>query len=333
MRNQIVEKTPTHKGLTAGKIAKILTALAAETGIVVSKEVQRRFLYDVNKTWRVRFEVMYQGKPALLKIENMKLEIDEEVIREKFRAAARGYKVRPPHTYAYAAFDDKKGYTWSIDEFVEGEPLFELDADPTVAATRFTSFYKEFRGVVARPFWPVESTDAEAFSVIQLGGWMKLAEQKNPECLTRHAQILGRLSEHIVRGMKRQLLSFTHPHLAGTDVRVVGNEYIVFANEFFSWRQPGYPLAFPIWNQWLSLRDEHRSHAYVQRITDTWLATIERDLKTEISSIGLVKTMLLNRILGSIILDLPAQRARHSVESVAALEDALLTEANRLIDS
>lgn len=335
MRNQIAEKSPTHKGLTAGKIARILKEVTADTGIIVSKEVQRRFLYSRKKTWRVHFEATYQGKHALLKIESLKLEIDEESIREQFRTAAKGRKVRPPMTYAFAPFDDEKGYAWSIDEFVEGEPLFAPDADPSYASERFMPFYKEVCAAVHRPFWKYEdpkSFDAEAFSVAQLDAWKKLAMKRNPECVTRNAEILERLSERIITGMKRHLLGFVHAHSAGSDIRVVGDEYVVFANEFWSLRQPGYCIAFPIWNQWLALHDEHRSHADVQRITDAWLATIQRELVPKhYLDTECIRVMLLNRIYGSLILDLPAQRRSRSAESVAALEAALITEANRLM--
>ncbi|MEO5927855.1 MAG: hypothetical protein ABIO72_03995 [Patescibacteria group bacterium] len=333
MRNQIVEKTPTHKGLTAGKIAEIIKAISAETGIVVKQEVQRRFLYDPDKTWRVHLEVTYQGKLAVLRIENMKLEIDEESIREKFRAAASGLNVRPPYTYAFAAFNDAKGYAWSIDELVEGHALFLPEADPAFAVQQFIPFYKELRSASLRPFWPAENVDAEAFSVAQLAGWMKLAQERNPDTLERHAKILGRLSERIVIGMKKQLLSFQHAHLAGSDVRVTPqDDYVVFANEFWSWRQPGYSLVFPIWNQWLALDDACRTHEHVQEITNTWLEAIERELVPHaIASTACVETMLLNRIFGSLILDLPAQLHRHSKESVAALEEALIREAEQLM--
>lgn len=331
MRNQIVERYPTHAGLTDERIGEIVREIFAETGFVRAQEVQRRMIYDPDKVWRVRIRGTFDGKPALLRVENLKLDVDEESIRAAFRRQTEDSRVRPPRTYATKPFDDDRGYAWSIDEFVDAPVLFLPGMRPFRPARDFVRFYRELREAVTEPFWPADVTDAEAFSRTQAATWSDLARSHDAERIDRLAPTLDRLKERILSGMRGRVLSFMHPHLSGADVRVTRDgEYVVFANHFWSWRQPGYDVAFPIWGQWLALRADHRNPESVCEITDAWLAVVVRELRPYVDPEA-VRTMLLNRLYGSLLLDVPAQRHRETAASVAAMEQALVAEAERLL--
>ncbi|MFZ2804518.1 MAG: hypothetical protein WA001_04800 [Patescibacteria group bacterium] len=335
MRNDIVKEFPNHPNFTDDAVAQAVAAISAETGFVsADHEIQRRFIYDRNKTWRVRIEGTFQGKKAILRVENLKLEVDEEMIRQKFRLQAAGSKVRPPMTYATQPFDEAKGYAYSIDEFVDGEALFLPTMQPERPARDFVRFYRELRGAVTKPFWPQADADAEVYSKAQLDKWTELARSQDPELVTRHEPLLGKLRAAILAGMHGRTLGFVHPHLAGTDVRFkrAEGEYIVFANHFWGWRQPGYDLAFPIWGQWMALPVGHRTHENVASITDAWTARITDELSGFVLPEA-VRVMLLNRVYGSLILDLPAlsRREGETAESVAPLIAAFIAEGERLL--
>jgi hypothetical protein len=54
--NRLPARWPTHAGWTEAGIARATAEVAAATGFVAGVELQRRFLYDRDKTYRVRIE-------------------------------------------------------------------------------------------------------------------------------------------------------------------------------------------------------------------------------------------------------------------------------------
>lgn len=324
--NSILDKFSQQQDLSP-KLGKITQEICRETGFILGEELHRRFIYEKDKTWRVKYAGVYQDKPAVLLVLGMRLDQDEEEIRNAFRKQAKGSRVRPPMTYAHHVFDENKEYGFTIEERVDGPMLYRPDEDPETASAKFAEFYRELNKAVTKPFWPNEhGPSARDFSVKQLDKWMKVAEEKGPGTAQRYKDVLNKLRAGILRGMEGRELVFMHPHLCGPDIRLGENgEFIVFVNHFWSWRQPGYGIAFPIWHQWMHLPEGKRSAEDVRRITNAW---IERGLADEAE----LRTMLLNRVFGSLILDLPAKEklAPESSESVAPMYEAFLEEGKRL---
>ena len=329
--NHIVERFDTQRDLAA-EIPSILDEIESETGFVAQHEIQRRTIYDADKVWRVRIAGTFEGRPAVLRVENIKLETDEEEIRRAFRAQAVGHRVRPPHTYAHQIFDEAKGYGYSVDEEVRGVPLFVASAtSPQEAASAFVPFCRFLRETVQNPFWENHAGDIRAFSEKQCDKWHDLAKQKTPEHTERIEKETTKIREVYFASLPNAPLRFQHGHLSGEDVRInEQGEYIVFANHFWSWRQPGYDVVFPLWQQWMSLPIERRSAEEVARVTDAWLEVIERDLG-DLVSITETRPMLLNRLYGSLLLDIPAKIGQQgeTEESVGRLEEVCLKEVGR----
>lgn len=339
--NDVLSHYSEHSNFTDEDVQRALKEVSDITGFEPKGESQRRFLYQRDKTWRVRIAGLLDGQPASLRLENMQLETDEEAVREAFRAQSTE-RVRPPKSFTSAPYDAARGYAWSIDEDAGERVLFEPGGDPLIAVQAFVPFYTALRQAVRTPFWPApmhffrtSDTPTETRSTIftqqQLARWRGLAEDRNPEALVRHRPLLDRLETAMLKGVTRQPLRFMHAHLAGSDVRLAADgAYVVFANHFWSWRQPGYDIAFAIWNQWMALPDERRTADGVREATEIWLAAIQASL-ADFADVRHVRTMLLNRCFGSLILDIPAKLERESPESVEALERAIIAEAEWLL--
>lgn len=353
--NNVLSHYDEHHNFTDAQIARAVAEISERTGFVAQGEIHRRTLYDADKTWRIRFAGTWMGLPAILRLENLKLETDEEAMRQAFRLQANDL-VRPPKTRAFALFDPEKGYGWSLDECVDGTPLFASTEDPTAAARAFHVFYDALRLTVRTAFTqPPMNPDgsemlADEFTRTQIAKWRALAEHRDPEVLTRHATLLERIEAVMLRRYRYRALQFMHAHLSGSDVRVVPTgEYVVFANHFWSWRQPGYDLAFAIWGQWMALPVARRTSWGIQAITKAWMSACSSmmvddadDLDDPGSSPGAtnvwlnredVCVMLLNRCYGSLILDIPAKLGHEPPASVAALGSAVVAEAERLLDT
>ncbi len=331
--NQIVSKYLQHQDLT-WDLRRIAEEIITETGFVLDGgEAQRRTIYDPNKVWRIRLTGSYQGHLAVLRIENLKLERDEELIREAFRRQAKDTRVRPPKTYLTHPFDEKKGYAFSIDERVEGEVLFDPTGSPQEAVKKFSVFYRCLRLAVKEPFWPNAQGEAKVFSEKQAATWRKVAQEKNPESLQKVWPFAEHLREAMLSRLTDHPLRFQHAHLAGSDVRVLPDgSWVVFANHLWSWRQPGYDVIFPLWHQWMSLPIDRRTPKAVEDITETWMRMISGDLG-DLVDIRDVRPMLFNRLYGSLLLDISAKihRQGETPESVQKLEEIFHTEAERLM--
>ena len=331
--NQIVAKYGAHKNLTKNALEKYVGRIKLETGFKPGKEIDRRCIYDPNKTWRVHIEGTYQKKPAMLRVENLILEHDEEAIREAFRRQAKGSGIRPPNTLLSKPFDKKKGFAFSIDERVNATPLFDPAADPQKAIKRFIPFYRGLKRTVERPFWENDNGNITSFSSKQADLWMKLAKEKDPKNLQKVLPIAMRLRGAMLHALPSGPLEFMHAHLCGSDVRVTkSGTFVVFANHFWSWRQPGYDLAFPIWHQWMSLPPNRRTPQAIQFITESWLKAIDQSLKKVVDPKN-VRTLLLNRLFGSLLLDIPAKKnnENETEKTVETLRAACVAEAERLL--
>jgi hypothetical protein len=331
--NSVVGKYFEHESFEP-LFAKALATVSAEIGFVPEIELDRRTIYDASKVWRVRIKGEWQGKPAVLRLENIKLEREEEGIRGAFRAQLQQTaNVRPPETYLHVAFDATRGYGYSLDEFVEGETLFDPAGDPAVAARAFALFYRELRTAVTTPFWPAPQEDAVALTVKQMqDNWLTLAEKQNAAWVASLRPALEPILTLLRTRLAGRELQFMHAHLAGKDVRQNNaGEYIVFANHMWSWRQPGYDLSFPTWGQWLARPESAWNSVGIQAVTTAWEHEVRTSL-ADLVSLDVWHLMLLNRIFGSVLLDVPAmgRKPGFSKEAVQPLVDALLEEAKRI---
>lgn len=331
--NRIIDKFSTQEDLSP-KLASITKEICERTGFVLGEELHRRYIYEKDKTWRVKYAGTHREKPAVLLVLGMKLEEDEEGIRRAFREQAAGSKVRPPDTYIHEPFDEARGYGFTIEERVDGPMLYRPDEDPEIASKAFADFYRELRRVVTKPFWPNEhGPNAKEFSMKQLDTWEKLSREKEPGVVERMKPFLDRLRFAIGKDTEARELRFMHAHSCGPDIRLGDSgEYILFVNHFWAWRQPSYDLAFPIWHQWMHLPADKRTPSDIQTITDTWMARVKSDLSDLVDEQAL-RSMLLNRVFGSLILDLPAKArlAPESNETVAPMYQAFVAEGERLL--
>ena len=326
MENQIVSKYFSHKDFTP-LLKDALDHVCQEQGFTPILHAHRRLIYD--KLWRVRIEGMWQGRPATLRVENLKLETDEETIRQAFRAQCQGTRVRPPVTYLSKPFDQGLGYAFSIEELVEGRPLFVPSEDPHQACAAFAPFYRELRRATAKPFWDAPDQTTYEYSIVQMAKWHELANQKYPEHTAKVSKLVSRLRTASME-TKGNSLRFMHAHLSGADIRVnERGEWVVFANHYWRWSQPGYDITFPLWGMWLALPTDKLTALDVQNVTETWLAMV-RDGLTDLVTPDELRPMLLNRLYGSLLLDLPA-KIDLSQAAVERLEWALISEAERLL--
>lgn len=339
MQPNLVHSSPT---MEDGRptLAHALAEVSAKTGFLPSnpENTQVRFAYQADKTWRQRVFGIYQGRPASLRLDSHRLPVEEETMRDKFRQQSglgKIFHVRPPHTLAWQPFDPVKGYGWSIDEPGGEEVLFASGQPAAQAAAAFLACWRELWMAVREPFWYPDIVLANELSAGQSSSWRETSHKLGHDAALRHGGLLMRLEQAVQGRQAGKKTRFQHAHLAGSDVRLKqdGNgqkEWVVFANHFWSWRQPGYDVAFAIWQQWMSLPLDGSGPQPVQHITQAWLEALSKNVGALVSVEDVI-SMLLNRCIGSLLLDLPEKRKREPVALVDAREQELCAEALRLL--
>lgn len=340
MQSDIVQSFPTATdGSTT--LARALEEVSKLTGFVPDPDagVAKRTVYMPDKVWRIRIEGKWRDEPATLRLESRRLPIEEEMMRLAFRFQVReacNDTMRPPETYAWQPFDPNKGYGWSLDEAGGDKILFDPAGDPKKAVARFIDFHHLLHGaVVKRPFWYCDVPDAGELSRAQADKWLDVSKSMPHSGIHRCAKLLEHLRTVFIEAQRRMPTQFMHAHLSGADVRLKqrrtgGPVYLVFANHHWSWRQPGYGVAFPIWGMWLARPLAERTPEGIAAVTEAWLAHCPSG-GDRLQDRRQVMLMLLNRCYGSLLLDIPAKRAYEPAEAVDALEASIAAEAERLL--
>ena len=253
-----------------------------------------------------------------LKVDNLDTGVNEEVIRQQFRAVQTQH-VRPPHTYVYEPYSVERGYGFMLEEVVDAPVVFHADDHPEVAAKAFARFYSFLQEVLAKPFIARPDTTAKAFSEEQYDGWLSVATRSWSADFAARKALADKAFERSLALMEDTPLVFMHPHLSGSDVQVQNDSvYIVHANHFWGWRQPMYDLAFPVWGQWMALPRDKRGIGEVAKIANAWREVLRRELGESFDEQAW-ESQLLNRIYGSVLLDLPAI-ARRDGEDPASVQ-------------
>lgn len=329
MANQLVSRFFDHQDFTP-KVDATVRKICREYGFDPTETIHRRYIYDPDKLWRVRLKGVWQKLPAMLRIENIRLETDEESIRKSFRSQCKGSDIRPPLTYISMPYDEADGCAFSIEEYVEGEPLFQ-PAGSAENSWSFIHFYRKLRELVTEPFWPCPQTDARDCSIEQMSDWYRIAARQFPERMRMLDKVTSRLLANSLDLLGSSKLVFQHAHLTGADIRETARgEYIVFANHFWRWGQPAFDVVFPMWNMWLALPPKRRNPEEIRHITDHWLTMIRSELNDLIGADETL-SMVLNRLYGALTVDVPAKYSTEKPEDVQALDHALMVEADRIL--
>lgn len=330
--NNIPSKYPTFIGLTSERIQGILDEIAKETGFVPEREVHRRTIYTPDKVWQVRYVGTWKGERICARIEALQMETDREVLSAMFADACQDDGIRPPRLVWKIPFSEARGYGYVFEEYVEGVPLYDPSGDPALAAARFFTFYRRLRQAFPAPFLPGEGVPtARVFTETQTEGWRTLAEQSFPEAYDRHRTLTERLLDRMLDLIEGFSLRPMHPHLSGGDVRVrFDASYAVFGMQYLSFRQEAYDAAFPLWTLWLARPADAWTAKAIADVTETWRGVVQR-VVPDLVPMQAFEAMCLNRLYGSLLLDVPAMSQAQGDTAIAPLEAALVAEAERLL--
>lgn len=224
---------------------------------------------------------MFEGKPALLKVQLVKPTTRESVMMECFASAFRGTGIRPPYVYV----------TIPANEFMDGEAMvmedvaqFRLVSSSSFSQDsigRFIDSYWRYRaglsGIVPwveAPLGDAATRITSSFARFRAirrrlypeGNWIT---QKDEDLLDYGISTL----EHVYAGVP---LVFMHGHFSTRDVYAVKDELVLLSNLYWTWRPPLYDLVFGY--HWRRIAITAQSGDAVILENDWWQAAMKRQI-------------------------------------------------------
>ncbi|MEK7460434.1 MAG: hypothetical protein AAB628_02715 [Patescibacteria group bacterium] len=307
MGNKITEKYFI-QGDFSHREADVLAQVIAETGFVVEKEIFRGTIYDKNKVGSLIYKGTLGGKPATLKLQGLRPEIDEGEIIKRFAAQNQSNLVRVPALYVHKPWTEKYGHGYLITEYIDTPKIFEMPFATAEQMQDFARFYQEYRtSAIVSPWAEPETTDSLTFTMRKTDHWRKISESKKRLALADYAPHLSRYYAIAKKHFPSIPMVFCHAHLTANDIyRMPDGSFVVLSNLYWSYRPQWYDLAFNIWACLLHIRDTRYTSEEMTRYIYDWLATyraipvVQQDEDFERK----ITMALLERTIGAILVDL-----------------------------
>lgn len=278
-----------------------------ETGFRAEYEIFRGYIYDKKKVGSLIFLGRLRGRAAVLKLQGLKLEIDEVAIFQAFTAQNQSKRIRVPRVYAHRAWTKKRGYGYLLMESIEAPEIFRMPWASPEEIADFCRFYQEYRTKsVNEPWIPAPAESALDFTLERVTKWRRICEHKQRLAPSDYLELCAEFSRLAERYLHREKLVFCHGHLTADDIHRNSRGYVLTSNLFWGWRLPWYDLAFNLWACNLHLRlGEAKLHSTLDYLYE-W--------RTAYSSTPVVKAdpdfarrfdfVMLERTLSAILADL-----------------------------
>lgn len=314
--NKITQRYFDYQGVSPAREEEILAEIAAETGFIVDKEISRGVIYDKDKVGSIIYSGMWYRRPSVLKIQLLKLRIDEGKIIDHLFHNRRNKLVRPPKLYRYSFWNESHGYGYTIMEKIEAPKIFEMPSATAEQMADFCRFYGAYRTSLfsatwIHPTWMVECRIKNAWDYTKprVENWKNICQSKGrleeQDYLPFYQEFMA-LGPEIFSGLT---VIFSHGHLTANDIhKMPDGSYVLTSNLLWGYRPQWYDLAFNVWSCLLHIRDTKYTFEKMLEYINQWLAHY-RQIPLIQKDKGFEKKILANlleRVIGSILADLGA---------------------------
>ncbi|MFA6429398.1 MAG: hypothetical protein WCV84_02760 [Patescibacteria group bacterium] len=309
----------------ARRVPEIIQIVCSNTGFIVRQELFRGQVYDADKVGSVLLQGVFGDRPAVLKIQGLRLDEEEVDGMRAFMAQNTSEWIRIPEIYAHEPRQEEWGYGYTIMECIDGVPLFDRSCPSSKDRETFARFYQEYRTKAITKPWivpPQEST--KEFVLFRVEKWRALCAHKGYLAPEQYEPFVARFCEIVGQVGQTVPLVFCHGHLTSTDiVRDAQGQCVLFSNLFWSYRPQWYDLAFNVWSVWMSMPEGEVSPVRAKQILEEWRATYRTIpvTQTDASYERTLDFVLLERVMGAILADIGASDA---LAKRTAYRDALL---------
>ncbi|MBU1132163.1 hypothetical protein KKC32_02875 [Patescibacteria group bacterium] len=288
-------------------IKKITAQTIDETGFKIKKEIWRGIIYDKNKVGSLIYSGEYNAKPAILKIQGLKPEIDEIDIFNLFKKNNLSAKIKLPELFAKKKYSRKTGFGYLIMENIPQKKIFAPPFASEKQIKLFCEFYNEYREkVFAVPWWK-NSINTEKFILQRLAGWIKISKHKKFWDENLQGIRVKQFRKIIKANSDKIPMVFSRGHLSCNDLYLQKNKFVLLSNLFWSWRPKYYDLAFNLWACLLKLPADYSFEKTILFL-EKWITAYRSIpwIKKQKDFDEIFYILLLERLLGSLVIDVRA---------------------------
>lgn len=307
MANLITEKYFTQEDFSKQE-DRVLAEVTRESGFVVEREIFRGVIFEHSKVGSIIYRGTWQGKPAVLKLQGLKPEMDEGEIVKRFTEQSRSAIVRAPSLYFHQPWSRQRGYGYLITEAIDAPKILTMPFATPEQMVDFARFYQEYRtSALTRPWLKPESLDSHAFTLRRVEHWRKVCESKQRLAVNDYVPYLERYSPLAAKHLPNIPMVFCHGHLTADDIFKLSNgSYVVAANLFWSYRPQWYDLAFNVWACFLHINDPKYAFKNFLNYVEQWLAVYRSIpvVQADPDFDRKITVLLLERTIGAILVDL-----------------------------
>ena len=312
MSNLITEKFFSTDKAFGERVPAILAEICEITGFKPEKEIFRGFIYDADKVGSVIYAGNWRKRRVVLKIQGIKLDLEEADMIRGFEAQNQSEQIRVPEVLWHLEFDSKYGYGATILSEETGGRFFEMPFAKPGQMRAWAEFYQEYRQRAARKPWFNARIESSLLWVTErVKNWRQILESKRSLPLEAYAPYLLKFMDSIaIQRLRHHPMLFGHRHLTVDDVICQesqnGMRFVITANLFWDFMPRYYELAFNVWACLLSVKDTDFGLKPAMEYIDRWLDAyrelelVRQDRHFEQNML----TLLCERFLGSIMMDL-----------------------------
>jgi len=309
MSNKITEKFFTQADFSRRE-KEVLTEVTQETGFQVEREIFRGFIYDRNKVGSLIYRGTWQGKAAVLKLQGLRPEVDEEKMIRHFDAQNQSQLVRVPELYTHFSWNEKRGYGYLITEYIDAPKIYQIPFATSAQMQDFAHFYQEYRtSALTRSWLEPETLDSLAFTIKRVNHWRKISESKKILKPKDYLPYLKRFTDLAEKHLKTVKMVFCHGHLTANDVfKLADGRFVILSNLLWSYRPECYDLAFNLWACTKDIRDLNYTFKDLLGYVGKWLSVYRQIpvVKKDKDFERKMATAMLERCIGVIVVDLVA---------------------------
>lgn len=306
----ITAKYFTHTGISAPE--KKLAEIAARTGFRAGREIFRGQIYDRDKVGSLIYQGWWRNKPAVLKIQGLRPEVDEIDIINRFNKQNKSRSVRLPLLYGGLKWNKKTGYGYLLLEHIDAPKIYQPPFANRSQIKDFCRLYQEYKSrCLKKPLFKKEPAERNSavFIMQRLAHWRKVAESKG--ITTKNTEdIISRFQSLVRRHMPTIKMEFMHGHFTYDDIyKISGNKYVLMSNLFWSYRPEYYDAVFHLWAGLKSIRDLKITLKKVIGYLNKWLVEYKKMpvIKNDADFERKFYLMMTERCVGTLLVDIQNQ--------------------------
>jgi len=309
---------------------RIIDELILKLKFRIDRPLFRGNIYDASRLESIIFRGVWKKKDVVLKIQGLRLPRDEKDLTDAFTEQNQSARIRTPHIYKHAPWDESKGYGFTLMEYIDAPALLSMPVPQQTEIDLFMRFFTELKTKAVTSPW-IEKTEHQQSSVRfirhRITQWIAIAKDRGHFDAELLAPRIEAFNERLENEHPEIPMEFMHSHMTGREVRYIQDrdQFILFGNLFWDWRPKYYDCAFVIWNL--------LKHPDAPATNDTAAISVINEWKKRFVSLPWIASdqlfpsmfdmMMLERLLGTLIIDIEAQDYKQETDKQALFERLL----------